>query len=204
MGYLNLARTVSSDLVTPVGALDNNWDQIDDKFSKLDSKASPVGTGVVSPDTGMEFVSSGTSTPDIGVYTGSAYKTISTLENWGAWTNITLAANYSGITGRVPQLRVSDLGHVQCRGAIQYLTGTSAWLTGYRLINSGQFANATYSPSQPVARNLTATATASTTWSYGQAFVTTAGGFLNIYLIYMGSVLASNNIISIEGLSWYV
>lgn len=199
MAYLNLHRTVGTDLVTPVGALDNNWDQIDDKFFKLDSKAAAVGTGVVSPSTGMEVVSSQVVPPPVGVWNGASYTGINVTETWAAWQNITLAVNFNPVSGRTPQLRLSNFGRVQCRGAVQYLTGSTNWPSGYQLVNSGQFASASYTPTQVCVRNLTATPG---TWSYGQAFVTNGTGFLNIFLISLTST--TNFYIALDGLRWYV
>jgi hypothetical protein len=203
MAFLNLQRTAGTDLVTPVGALDNNWDQIDTNFALIDAKAGAVGTGVT-PETGMEFVASQQTPPSIGVWDGAAYDFIITSETWGAWTNINLAANFNPVTGRTPQIRVSNMGHVQCRGAVQYLTGTTAWPAGYQTVNSGQFASATYLSSASVVRNLMASITGTTTWAYGQAFINVTSGFISIFLIYMGTTLASNNLISLDNLSWYV
>jgi hypothetical protein len=200
MAYLSLHRTISSDLVTPVTALDNNWDQIDSKFSKLDAKASPVGTGATSPSVGMEFVSSQVNPPPVGVWNGTTYVPINVTETWGSWQNITLAANFNAVSGRTPQLRVSNFGKVQCRGAVQYLTGTTNWPTGYQLVNSGQFNSTTYAPSQVCVRNLTATPG---TWSYGQGYVGIGSGFLNIYLISMTAPATSNFYIAIDALRWF-
>lgn len=204
MPYLNLHRTASGDLVTPVDALDNNWDQIDSKFYAIDSKSNPVGTGVTTPNTGMEFVSSKTATPEIAVWNGVTYAPISVAETWGSWVNFTLGVNFNPVGARIPQIRVSNLGKIQCRGAVQYLTGSTAWPAGYQLINSGQLADSAYAPGLAFSRNLTATPTGSTTWSYGQGFVTRAGGFLNLYLMYVGTALGSGNIMSIDGLGWYL
>lgn len=203
MPYLNLHSTSGTDLVSPVTALGNNWDEIDTKFAAINAKTNAPGTGVVGPLQTMEFVSSETSPPNVAVYDGTTYQTIVDTETWGAWTTITLAANFNPVSGRTPQLRVSNYGHVQCRGAVQYQTGTTAWPAGWNLISSTQFAAATYAPSQVGVKNLTATPTNTTTWSQGQAYIAQGGGFLNLYLFYNGSTLASGNLICLDNLSWY-
>lgn len=209
MVFLNLHRTSgSTDLVDPVIALDNNWDQIDSKFHSMDSGSSPVGTGAVNPETGMAFSASNLSpNPTIGVWDGVAYDSISTSETWVAWQNITLATNFSAVTGRVPQLRLSNKGRVQCRGAIQYLTGTTVWPTGYNLVNSGQFANASYSPVEIHYKNISAgpiTGTASTSWAYGLAHIYSDTSFLLIDIMYLGTVAAGGNYLDLAGINWDV
>lgn len=206
MVYLSLTNTLGSDLVSPVTALDNNWDTIDAKFKSMDSGASPVGTGVTSPEQGIEFVASGLGTPDIGVW-DAAYNKINTVETWGAWQNITLAGSFSTAGVRTPKLRLSSLGRVQCRGAIQYQTGATAWPAGFNLINSGQFAQASYAPSFAAYKHLNAgpiTGTTSTSWAYGQAQVDFTGGFLRIQIIYVGTIAVSGNNIDLGNLNWYV
>lgn len=208
MVYLNLHNTAGSDFVSPVTALDGNWDIIDSKFHAIDSRTAAVGTGVVSPETGMEFVASGLATPDIGVWDSAAYDKINTIEVWGAWQNITLATNYTAAGGRTPRLRVSNLGRVECRGAVQYLGGTAAWTTLYNTINSGQFANTTFGPDARVILDVSAgpiTGTTSTSWAYGQARITSdADTTVHIELIYVGAVAASGNFLDLSNLSWYI
>jgi hypothetical protein len=206
MPYLSLTNTNGTDFVSPVTSLNNNWDTIDSKFKALDSVASPVGTGVTSPEQGIEFVGSGLNPPDIGVW-DTTYNKIAPVETWGSWQTINLAANFSGLTSRIPALRVSSLGRVQCRGAVQYQTGTTAWPTGFNVINSGQFAQATYCPAFAAYKHLNPgpiTGTSSTSWAYGQAQVDANASFLRIQLIYVGAIAASGNNLDLGNLNWYV
>lgn len=207
MVYLNLSHTPNSDLVDPVAALNNKWDLIDSKFAAMDSGASPVGTGVTNPEQSMEFVGSGLATPDIKVYDGAAYNGISTVETFGSWTNITLATNFNAVASRTPALRVSNLGRVQTRGAVQYQTGTTAWPTGYNTVNSNQFVSSTWAPSVECIRNTCAgpiTGTTATSWAYGQVQVTIVTGFLVINMFYQGAIAGSGNYLDLSGLGWFV
>lgn len=208
MVYLNLHDTVPGvDLVDPVVAINNNWDQIDSKFKLLDSGASAVGTGAVNPETGMEFSASGLGTPDVGVWDGAAYTKITTSETWGAWQSITLPANFNTvISGKTPQLRLGSQGRKQLRGAVQYQAGATAWPAGFSVISSAQFVDVTYAPSTPVYRNLPPgpiTGTTGTSWGFGQARVQSSGGFLNIALSYIGSIAVSGNYLDLAGVNWY-
>lgn len=206
MAYLNLHRTLGTDLVDPVAALDNNWDQIDAKFRALDSRTSPVGTGAVSPAQSIEFVSSQTATPEIAAYDGAAYNPIDPLETWGAWQTWTLSGSFTA-TARPPRLRVSNKGRVQCRGAVQYQTGTTTWPAGYSTINTGQFAAGSFAPITSKLRNLAPgpiTGTTSTSWAYGQAYVQNTGSFLQVSIMYVGAIAAAGNYIDLAGLNWSI
>lgn len=204
MPYLNLHRTNgATDLVDPIVALDNNWDQIDSKFKLMDSGSSPVGTGVVNPETGMQFSASGLATPDIGAFNGATYDKINVVETWGAWQTLTLSGSFTA-TSRLPRLRVSNLGHVQCRGAVQFQTGTTAWPAGYNIINTNQFAGAQFAPINANFKNTTAgpiTGTTSTSWAYGSVHIST-NGFLLIEMEYIGAIAASGNYLDFAGLNW--
>lgn len=206
MPYLDLHDTLGGDSVDPAVALANNWDQVDSKFKLMDSGASPVGTGVVNPEAGMEFVGSGLATPDISTW-DTSYKAISTAEIWGSYTAITLATNFSAGT-RTPRIRVSNQGRVQLRGSVVYKTGVEAWPAALTTINSvTQLAAATYAPAFNVIKMLSAgpiTGTTSTSWAYAQCVVNTTGGFLQIALKYMGAIAASGNYVDLGGLNWFV
>lgn len=205
MTYLNLHNTSPTELVSPITALDDNWDKIDSKIAGMNSHGSPVGTGVVGAEEGIEFTSSETIPPDIAVYTASAaFKKIQNpaSETWGAWQNITLASGFSAVSGRTPQLKVSNYGQVRCRGAIQYGTGTTAWPTGYQTVNTGQFGSSVCT--RTICVNLTATPTGSTTWAFGQFYISIASGIVTMWIVYSGTALASGNRVSLDSLSWYI
>lgn len=203
MAFLNLHDTAGGDLVDPVVSLNNNWDTIDTQIASLNCGANPVGTGIVGPEAGIECVAPANNSGDLGVYSGSSWRGSTIGETWGAWTNITLPANYTSVSGRTAQLRLSDAKRVQCRGAIQYQGGTVAWLTGYQLISSAQFSATNYAPSLVGVRSLAATLTGTTTWAMGHAFLTSSGGFLNLYLAYLGTTVASGNYVSLDNLEWF-
>jgi hypothetical protein len=203
MPYLDFhSTTPTTDLVDPVVSLNNNWDIVDSKFAALNCGSNPVGTGIVNPEAGMECTAPGIS--DMGVYSGSAWRAVTVSDTWGAWTNITLPANYTSVTGRTAQLRLSATSKkVQARGAIQYQGGTVAWPTGYQLISSAQFAASSYAPSLIGVRSLAATLTGTTTWAMGHAFLTSSGSFFNLYLAYLGTTVASGNYVSLDNLEWF-
>lgn len=205
MSYLSLHNTLSSDLVDLVTTLNNTWDQIDSKIKALDTGVNPVGTGIISPETALECASSQTAIPDVGVYNGTAWTGIKAVDTWGAWTNLNLQSGFNAVSGKTPQLRISDTGRIQLKGAIQYGTGVSAWPAGYQLINTLQFDAATHAPSIDYIHTMMATPTHTTTWAYGQLLADNlgVGSTLEIWICYVGTALASGNYVALDDAEWW-
>lgn len=209
MPYLNLHRTNPADVVDPVTQINANWDQIDAGFALLDSGSNPIGYNIGTwpniLEAGIEFSSSGTNPPELGVFQGELVKTINnSQEVWGAWQNLALKTNFiSSAADRQAQVRKSTEGRVQVRGSIQYMNGSVAWPGGYQLVNDGQFDNS-WAPSQITVQNTTAAPTGSTTWNYGQAYINSSGTNLRIYLMYLGTTLGSGNFINLDSVEWWV
>lgn len=203
MTYFSLHNTLGTDYVDPATALANNWTQIDSKLAALDTGLNPVGSNIVSPEVSLECVSSQSVPPNVGAYNGTSWQGIDTVDNWGAFVPINLPAGYSGVTGWTPSLRISDKGRVQLKGRIQYGNGSVAWPAGWLVISDSQFASAQYAPGSTYIHNMIATPTGTTTWAYGQLFVSNANGFLKAWVQYVGSTLASNNYISLNDAEWW-
>lgn len=205
MVYLSLTDTVAGDTVNESTQLNANWDQIDTKINALVvSSTNLPGAAVVSPEEGIESVNPN-KTDDfdyfvhLGVYDGAAWRQ-QTLETWGAWQTITLTAPFVERSGFTPKLRISNTGIVEFRGGVINTAGASAWPTGLQVINSGQFADATYHPDQATHKLIAASV--ASTWAYGRARVDSNGGFMRLSVQFVGAT-GGGNFLQLEGLHYY-
>jgi hypothetical protein len=207
MPFFNLTKPAVGDLVAPVEVLNDNWDDIDTKLALINSGSNPVGTGIVSPVGTMEAVSSETTPPDIAVCkpSDSTFKSIvpPSDEIWGAWITINLAAGFNAVTGRTPQLKISNYDQVRFRGAIQYGTGTTAWPAGYSTVNSGQFLINDLT-GRTICRNLSASRSGGNPWSMAQMITSDDGTYVLLKIAFTGATLASSNRVVLDGVSWYI
>lgn len=191
-----LVRTNGSDVVNELTALNGNWDLVDVGYSSLYLPSGFTPSVPGTPSWGTEWVSGD---GQYEAYTEDGWVSPQS-EHWGSWQNVTITSPYFSRTGDPIQLRVSLLGNVEMKGAVQANSDPTIGFpdTGYQLVNSGQFGTG-YLPQvtevfpagmQPV----------SSGFSGGQIYLTVSGSpsKLAIYVLPQGTRDPSTNYITFD------
>lgn len=127
-----------TSLVDEQNQINVNWDTIDTSFSSLVVPGATTPSVAGTPTYGTEWVS------DNGtyfVYTEDGWVT-PTFEIWGAWQTLPITQSpYVSRTADPTQIRISNLGNVEMKGAIQADTNPAIGFpdTGYQLVHQGLF-----------------------------------------------------------------
>lgn len=130
-----IVRTNAITNVNEVTQLNNNWDTIDTAYTSLIGVGSHSPSVAGTPSFGTEWVSD---SGDYYGYTEDGWVS-PPFEVWGSWNNLAITLPYVSRPADPAQYRISNLGNVEMKGAIQADTNPAIGFpdTGYQLVHSG-------------------------------------------------------------------
>lgn len=200
MPYFNLSKITpaapNDPNVNEVTQINNNWDEIENKFGQQ-SAGTPPGA-----ETGQEWLSGGR----FKVWTGTAVRDPDNIDGaWSAWTALPLSANVVTRPNYTPRYRSNSmLRRVELAGDLLKDAAGSAWPVGVaHLVTTGTSGiPSTLQPIGGLTYQMTACSIPTGSGGSGWHQIDVATGFVRIQTRMLGGG-GGGNFIPLDGIEWW-